>query len=153
MIIDLKHRITKESIAYFECCDDDLKIINEKFNYAIEFQIEKQLYDSLESLNYTIYWLSDPIFSDGNISESTLQKMLLASRKYFVIFPSLEMDDEMLEKFYSDRLFGLNEPNKELKKVDYKERHFKINNLNLYIDGRLVDISASILKEEIVYSV
>lgn len=153
MKIDLKHNVTYETIISFYCAKSKFKIINKDINNTIEIQIDKQKYDLLKKLNYIICWHSDPIWSDCSLSEDDLHKISLSNRKYYISFPILEMDDDMLNKFYGDIFFGYSHVEKELKIVEYKERHFKSGNILIYINGKLIDTQESIFNEKIIYRV
>jgi len=150
MRIELRHKIDNECILPFNCDNNDVKITNDDFKYIIEFKINKEEYDLLKSLNYSIAWNSDLIVTGGDVSDKDLHQMSLSTRKYYLNIPLTYLTDEQIYEFYG-KMLGYTGVDLEYKIIKCKDEYYKTNLLCIYIDDMLLDIDKSIFSEKLTY--
>jgi hypothetical protein len=150
MNIKLRNKTNNELV--YEFTTDNIKIINDDFNFNIKISISRDVFDFLNENNYTVSFEQTQHIFDGNLSDKDILIQLDKSKLFFLNFPFISMDDEMLDKFYSMSIFNhLTMAEKELNKISYVEKHQKIKNTSLFIEDKEVNIDLTIMNDKIIF--
>lgn len=148
MEVTLINKTTNDKISSFSISNTDITIFNSDFNQSIQIKLTKNIFDELTKANYPTSFKNTQIMFDGNLSDADIKKIQEETNDYFLYFPIPHMDDDMRDRFYN--WLGIPYVSKELCKVDDLDSEFKINNTDLIIDNKIIDITESIINEKII---
>lgn len=141
------HKISNEIIIEF--ISNSIKFENSNNIHNIKIGISIDDYNKLKNDNYTVSEDFDTLY-EGGLSEIELLKESEKTKKCFFNFNILSMSEEMYYS-YITLFHKLAWHEKELMKIGYLDKYNKLENILLYVDDKEVDITTSIMQEQLIY--